>query len=713
MQINYMNVVALQWRRRLPLLLQTEATECGLACLAMILGYHGHRSNLYELRNRFQTSLKGMTLKQIIQIADQLKLGTRAIRLDMRDLIQLKLPCILHWNFNHFVVLKSVRKSHLVLHDPAQGIRHISFTEANNFFTGIALELWPEFDFEEKTKKPSIRLSKMLGKTIGLYRSLFQVLLLAFALEIFSLVSPFLLQWTIDNVPVSEDNELLKTLVLGFGLLMLMQQGVAAIRAWVLIHMNTMISVQWRANVFTHLLRLPIHFFERRHLADVVSRFGAVNHIQQTLTAAFFSSVLDGLMSIATLALMFMYSPTLASISVITLALYILGRCVWYAPFRRATEEQIIHAARQESHFLETVRGVRAIKLFRRPDERRSTWLGLLIEQINADIRTQKMQLLYTQLNGLLFGIENLLAVWLGAGMVMSGHFSVGVLMAFTAYKTQFVNRVSNLIDHFFELHMLQLHGERLADIVLQPPENSHGETDLAVLHNRSANIEIRDLMYRYSDQEPYIIDKLNLSIAEGESIAITGASGAGKSTLINLMLGILAPNEGQIKIGGVEVKDMGVSTLRDMVGTVMQDDVLFAGSLAENISFFEQNADMSWITRCAEMAAIHNSIQSMPMGYGTLVGDMGTVLSGGQKQRVLLARALYKRARILFLDEATSHLDLQCEQLVNNSIRSLQITRVIVAHRPETIASADRVFILESGRLKPSPCHANMDSIK
>ncbi|AHL35477.1 ABC transporter [Pseudomonas brassicacearum] len=711
--MNYTNAVSLHWRRRLPLLLQTEATECGLACLGMILGYHGHNSSLHELRNRFQTSLKGMTLKQIIQIAHRLKLGTRAIRLDITDLLQLKLPCILHWNFNHFVVLKSVHKSHLVLHDPARGILHISLTDSSDSFTGIALELWPEFDFEEKKKKPSIRLYKMLGKTTGLFQSLLQVLLLAFALEIFSLVSPFLLQWTIDNVLISEDNELLKTLVLGFGLLMLMQQGVAAIRAWVLIYMNTMISVQWRANVFTHLLRLPIHFFEKRHLADVVSRFGAVNQIQQTLTAAFFSGVLDGLMSVATLALMFMYSPTLASISLITMALYILARCIWYAPFRRATEEQIIHAARQESHFLETVRGVRAIKLFRRPDERRSTWLGLLIEQINADIRTQKMQLLYTQLNGLLFGIENLLAVWFGAGMVMSGHFSVGILMAFTAYKAQFVSRVSNLVDHVFELHMLQLHGERLADIVLHPPENIHGEINLAIPPTHSANIEIRDLMYRYSDQEPYIINKLNLSIAEGESVAITGASGAGKSTLFNLMLGILPPSEGQIKIAGIDVKDMGVNTLRDMVGTVMQDDILFAGSLAENISFFDQDADMSWIMQCAQMAAIHNSIQSMPMGYSTLVGDMGTVLSGGQKQRVFLARALYKRARILFLDEATSHLDLQCEQLVNDAIRSLKITRVIVAHRPETIASADRVFILDSGKLEPSPIHANVDAIK
>lgn len=699
--MNYINALSLHWRRRLPLLLQTEATECGLTCLAMILSYHGQHSSPYELRNKFQTSLKGMTLKEIIRIANQLKLGTRAVRLDMEDLGQLKLPCILHWNFNHFVILKSIRKNHLVVHDPARGVRHISLIESSNFFTGVALELWPEFDFEEKKNKPSVRLFKLLGKTAGLYRSLSQVLLLACALEIFSLVSPFFLQWTIDNVLVSENKELLKTLVLGFGLLMLMQQGVTAVRVWILIHMNTMINIQWRANIFTHLLKLPIQYFERRHLADVVSRFGAVDHIQQTLTTTFFSSILDGLMSIATLAAMFIYSPFLACLAVGAMALYILGRLIWYHPFRNATEEQITHMARQESHFLETVRGIRAIKLYGRQGDRRSTWLALLVEQINAGIRTQKGQLIYTQLNGLLFGIEHLFAVWFGASMVMNGQFSVGVLMAFIAYKTQFTARVSSLVDHLFELHMIQLHSERLADIVIRPTEEEHIRIHSKVIPAREANIEIIGLKYRYSDQDAYVLKNLNLLINEGESVAITGASGSGKTTLINLLLGILSPTEGQIRIAGCELQQMGKNTFREMIGTVMQDDILFAGSLAENISFFDIDMDISWIIQCARMAAIDNDIQAMPMGYHTLVGDMGTVLSGGQKQRVLLARALYKKPRILLLDEATSHLDVRCEQQVNDAIRSLKITRIIIAHRPETVASADRVLTLESGQIK------------
>ncbi|XXD78677.1 peptidase domain-containing ABC transporter [Pseudomonas sp. Z5-35] len=699
--MNNLNSIALRMGRELPLRLQTEATECGLACLAMLLGYYGHHTKLSDLRGRFHISLKGLTLKQLISIADQLKLGTRPVRLEMRDLTGLKLPCILHWNFNHFVVLKSVRMNHLVLHDPAVGIRHLTFNDASKLFTGVALELWPNADFEKHEAKPRIKLVNMLGKTSGLYRSLAQILLLAFALEIFSLVSPLLLQWTIDNVLLSEDKDLLKSLMIGFGLLMLIQQTVTAIRSWITLHMNTMVSVQWQSNVFTHLLKLPIQYFARRHLADIVSRFGAATHIQQTLTAAFFSSVLDGIMTFATLALMFMFSPVLASISLCTMVLYIFGRWVWYSPLREATEEQIIHATQQESHFLETIRGIRAIKSFGRNYERRATWLMLLIQQINANLRTQKMQLCYTQLNGLLFGLENLLAVWFGAGFVMTGHFSIGVLMAFIAYKTQFVNRVTSLIDHLFELHMLQLQGERLADIILHPVESTPTLANIHISREHHANIEISELTYRHADNEPYIVINLNFSVMEGEYIAIIGPSGCGKSTLINLLLGIVTPTGGKISIAGHDIKKIGADAIRAIVGTVMQDDTLFAGSLADNISFFDPNAELPWIIECAQMAAIHDDIQSMPMGYNTLIGDMGSVLSGGQRQRVLLARALYKKPRILVLDEATSHLDLVCERKVNEAIRSLKITRIIVAHRPETINSADRVFLMQAGELK------------
>lgn len=684
----------------LPLMLQTEATECGLACVGMVAGYHGYRTDLATLRRRFPVSLKGSTLRDLIAIAGQLELATRPLKLDLEDLAQLKLPCILHWNLNHFVVLQEVGPRSATVYDPAFGIRKLPMEEVAKSFTGVALELWPNPGFKPAEEKQTLRLRALLGRVTGLYRSFSQILLLSLALEVFAVVSPFFLQWVIDNVLVSADRDLLTTLALGFGLLMLMQQAVNIARSWVLMYMSTTLNVQWQANVLTHLLRLPVAYFEKRHLGDVVSRFGAVGAIQHTLTTSFLEAILDGVMTVVTLVLMFIYSPLLAWVAIGAMALYGLGRWAWFAPLRHATEEQIIHAAKQQSHFLETIRGVKTIKLFQRQDERRASWLSLLVDQVNADLRTQKLNLLYKSLNGVLFGIENILIIWLGARMVMDGNFTVGVLMAFNAYKGQFDSRVSSLIDKFVEVKMLQLQGERLADIVLQQPETAHGRLVGEQEAPLTPSLEVRGLRFRYAEQEPYVLDGVSFRIAAGESVAIVGPSGGGKTTLINILLGILAPTQGEVLIGGQSVSHVGLDALRRMIGTVLQDDVLFAGSLADNISFFDPQADHAWIAECARLAAIHHDIAAMPMGYNTLVGDMGTILSGGQKQRVLLARALYKRPQILFLDEATSHLDIEREHLVNAAIKSINITRVIVAHRPETINSADRVINLAGGKV-------------
>ena len=695
-----LNRLSFGFGHKLTLVLQTEAAECGLACLCMVAGFHGYRTDLATLRRRFPVSLKGSTLGTLIRIAQQLELSTRPLKLDIQHLGQLKLPCILHWNFSHFVVLQDVGTRSATIYDPAFGIRKLSLDEVSKSFTGVALELWPNPGFKPVEQKQTVKLRGLIGRVTGLYRSFGQILLLALALEVFALVSPFYMQWVIDNVLVSADVDLLTTLALGFGLLMLMQQAVGALRGWVMMYMGTTLNVQWRANVFTHLLSLPVNYFEKRHLGDVVSRFGSIDVIQHTLTTSFLEAILDGLMTVVTLVLMFVYSPKLACIAVGAMVLYGIGRWIWFMPLRHATEEQIIHAAKQQSHFLETVRGVKTIKLFQRQDDRRSSWLALLVDQINADLRTQKLTLLFHTMNGVLFGLENIIIIWFGAKLVMDGNFTVGVLMAFNAYKGQFDGRVASLIDKFVEVKMLQLQGERLADIVLHEPEVTHARLVSEVDTPLAPTLEVRGLRYRYAEQEPYVLDGVDIKIEAGESVAIIGPSGGGKTTLINVLLGILPPSEGEVLIGGINVNQVGLDALRQMVGTVLQDDVLFAGSIADNISFFDPQADQQWIEQCAQLAAIHQDIATMPMAYNTLVGDMGTVLSGGQKQRVLLARALYKRPKILFLDEATSHLDIEREYLVNAAIKTLQMTRVIVAHRPETIGTADRAIMLAGGKV-------------
>jgi ATP-binding cassette subfamily B protein RaxB len=698
--MSILNQLSFGIRAKLPSILQTEAAECGLACLGMVVSFHGYKTDLPALRQRFSVSLKGTTLDSLIQMAHSLKLGTRPVKLDIDALGQLALPCILHWNFNHFVVLQKISGNNVTIQDPAFGVRTVSRAELSRSFTGVALELWPNPDFAPQSVKATIPLRNLLGSVTGLSRSFFQILILALALEIFAIVSPFYLQWVIDSAIISADRNLLATLAVGFALIMLMRQATSAIRGWVIMYMSTTLNVQWRANLFSHLIRLPVQYFERRHVGDVISRFGSVDQIQRTLTSSFLEAILDGLMAVITVVMMYLYSPQLTAITVGCIVAYGLARLAWFQPLRAATEAQIVHAAKQQSHFLETVRGVKAIKLFQRYDQRRSTWLTLVVDQVNAGLHIQKLQLYYQLLNGLLFGGATVLIVWIGANLVLDGVFSVGLLTAFIAYKSQFDSRIGSLIDKFFELRMLRLQGDRLADIALTAPETTHGAGDGVDSSRIVPNIDIVNLRFRYADHEPYILDGINLSVGAGESVALVGASGCGKTTLMNVLLGILSPTEGGVFIGGRNLKQTGVDTLRQLVGTVLQDDILFAGSISDNISFFDPHADHAWIVRCAQVAAIDAEIAAMPMGYNTLVGDMGTVLSGGQKQRVLLARALYKRPAILFLDEATSHLDIGKENEVNQAIKELNTTRVIIAHRPETIASAGRVIELANGKI-------------
>ncbi len=683
--------------RRLPVILQTEAAECGLASLGMIAAYHGHRTDLAGLRRRFALSLKGATLAFLMQTAGRLHLAPRPLRLEMDELALLKTPCILHWDMNHFVVLKSSGAREAVIHDPAFGVRRMALAEVSRHFTGIALELAPTADFRPVDERRRVRLRDLTGPVTGLARSLAQVLVLALVLQSFAVLAPFHMQWVVDGAVVSADRDLLAVLGLGFLLLAVIQVAVAALRSWVVLYLGTTLNLQWLANVFSHLLRLPVAWFEKRHLGDVVSRFGAVTTIQRTLTSSFVEAIIDGLMALATLAMMLVYSAALTAIAAAAVAAYAALRTGFYAPLRRETQEHIVHAARQQSHFLETVRGVQSIKLFGRQEERRSRWLNLVVDAVNRDLAVQKLTLGFRCANGLVFGAERVAVVWAGALLVLDSALSLGMLFAFLAYKEQFSARVAGLIDKLIELKMLQLQGERLADIVLAEPEEEAGPASPAV---EDASIEVHGLSFRYSDMEPFVLQNCSFRIEPGESVAIVGPSGGGKTTLVKIMLGLLAPTDGQVLVGGIDVQRLGVDHYRRLVGTVMQDDPLFAGSIADNVSFFDPSSSQEAIERCTRLAAVHDDIAAMPMGYHTLIGDMGAALSGGQRQRILLARALYKQPRILFLDEATSALDVQRERQVNEAIRGLKLTRILIAHRPETIASADRAIVLQGGRV-------------
>ncbi|PXX41597.1 peptidase domain-containing ABC transporter [Undibacterium pigrum] len=682
-------------------LLQTESSECGLACLAMVASHFGYRTDLADLRRQFSISLKGATLAQLMRHASAMQLNSRPLRLDLDELEQLALPCILHWNLNHFVVLKAVRKDWrgkvtLVLLDPAVGERRVPVEEASSHFTGVALELAPSPSFKPKDEKKQIALRDLTGHIVGLRPAIVKVIALALALEIFAICSPLFNQFVIDEVIVSGDKELLVVLVFGFVLLMITQNAIGLARSWFLMRWSMDISLQWSARVFAHLVRLPVAYFEKRHLGDVVSRFGSIGAIQSTLTSMFVESALDGLMALLALGMMLIYSVKLSMLVLVAVVLYAGLRWAFYQPFREASQERLILSSKESSHFLETMRAVTPLKLFGRETERLSRWQNLKIDVQNRDIKTQKLSIIFKVSNTLIFGIQGLALFYIGAGQVMQNALTVGMLMAFSSYASTFTGRISSLIDVFISYRMLSLHSERLADIVLEEAEAETAvETDISRI---KAVITLKNIKFRYAEGEPWVLKDVNLTIPAHQSIALVGPSGCGKTTLCKIILGLLKPTEGEVLIDDIPITQLGIKTYRQLVGTVMQEDVLLAGSIMDNIAFFDSHCDQQRVEECARLAAIHDEISKMPMGYQTLVGDMGSSLSGGQKQRVLLARALYKQPRILALDEATSHLDVNNEHKVNQALGNLQLTRIMVAHRPETINAAERVMSLADG---------------
>ncbi|MCU7698774.1 peptidase domain-containing ABC transporter [Acinetobacter sp. AYS6] len=698
--MSYIQNLVFTFRSKVPVILQTESSECGLACLAMISSYYGHYETIFTLRQKYSVSIKGSSLSDLIKIAGQINLNSRPLRLEMNELSKLRLPCLIHINMDHFVVLVSVNKKIEVI-DPTLGKRFFSIDEFSDIFTGIALEIWPNSKFEKNEKKEIFNFFYLLHDLKNLLPSFSYILILAVVLEVLGLVSPLYMQFVLDNVIPEGDRQLLLTLTIAFFMLMIFNIIITTTQTLIGMFVSTTLNVQWKSNVLNHLVNVPNEYFFKRHLGDIISRFNSIDPIQSTLTSTFIITLLNACLAIFTLCLMFYFSAQLALITLIAMMLYLLLKIITYLPLRSLAEKGIILSASQNSYLMETIRGIRAIKQYNKQDERSNNWLGLFVNQTNNSLLSQKLSVVISVINKFIFGVENLLIIWFGANLVIDKTFTIGFLTAFIAYKTQFSTRFSSLIDSYFQIKMLSLHGERLSDIVLTDQEDVTAfELTSNLKQEIKGQIKAENISFKYGDFEAEIIQDLNLTIEAGQSIALTGPSGCGKTTFLNLLNASLEPTSGEIFLDNIPFSQLGTKNLRSLIACVDQNDTLFAGNIIENISFFDSNVNLEWVERCAEMAGIHNEIIKMPMGYWSLVGDMGSSLSGGQKQRILIARALYQKPKILFMDEATSHLDIRKEKEINQMISDLKITRVIIAHRKETIMSADRVISLKEGKI-------------
>lgn len=639
------NLLDLRWQRRVPVIHQTETAECGLACLAMICGHFGKNIDLIYLRRKFNLSARGATLAGINGIAEQLGMATRALSLELDELRVLKTPCILHWDFSHFVVLVSVKRNRYVLHDPARGIRYISREEMSRYFTGVALEVWPGSEFQSETLQTRISLRSLINSIYGIKRTLAKIFCLSVVIEAINLLMPVGTQLVMDHAIPAGDRGLLTLISAALMFFILLKAATSTLRAWSSLVMSTLINVQWQSGLFDHLLRLPLAFFERRKLGDIQSRFDSLDTLRATFTTSVIGFIMDSIMVVGVCVMMLLYGGYLTWIVLCFTTIYIFIRLVTYGNYRQISEECLVREARAASYFMETLYGIATVKIQGMVGIRGAHWLNMKIDAINSGIKLTRMDLLFGGINTFVTACDQIVILWLGAGLVIDNQMTIGMFVAFSSFRGQFSERVASLTSFLLQLRIMSLHNERIADIALHEKEEKKPEIEI-IADMGPISLETNGLSYRYDSQSAPIFSALSLSVAPGESVAITGASGAGKTTLMKVLCGLFEPDSGRVLINGIDIRQIGINNYHRMIACVMQDDRLFSGSIRENICGFAEEMDEEWMVECARASHIHDVIMNMPMGYETLIGELGEGLFWRSKTAYIYCTSLIPETR-------------------------------------------------------------------
>ena len=704
--MSWVSLLKLSFRKKLPVVFQTERTECGHACVIMIAAWFGYHIDLTSMRKQCPTSPRGVSLWDIIGICEKLHLNARALRLEPETLHSLQCPAILHWDMNHFVVLKTVKKKHVIVHDPATGEKKYSYAELGRHFTGIALEVFPGNDFKKLDNKRELTLKGIIGSMSGWKKQLSIIFGMSFAIELGAIGTAVFTQLVLDKALPSENVSLLYLLGFAFFVIAITKVATEALRNWTVLYVMTTLNMQISSNLMKHLINLPLAFFEQRSAGDILSRFYAADEIQEKITTDFVQVLVDGVMAVVTLVVMLVYSIPLTAIALGFVAMALLARLLTHAPLKKHAQEQVAFEAREQSHILESLRAILPLTVFRKQPLRMAQWQTAHADSLNASIAYNKVRILFTAANQILFLAGHIALLLSGAFLVIDQQLSMGMMIAYLSFATHFHGKVQNLLEKLIDYKMLAVQLSRLSDIVFHKRSTEVAPSGRLVDQEIRGHLSFKNIAFRHDHNGRFLFRQLSMDFQPGQSTVITAPSGFGKTSLIKVLMQLLPAEEGEVFLDGRPVASYGTQAFCSVCAAVMQDDQLLSGSLLDNICFFDEYPDRGKAEESAKLACIHDDIQAMTMGYQTLVGEMGSHLSGGQRQRVLIARALYKRPKILFMDEGTSHLDEITERQINSNIKGLGITCIMVSHRQTVIAAADRVIDLQQ-----ASCHAGAGS--
>ncbi|MFT4886741.1 MAG: ATP-binding cassette subfamily B protein RaxB [Pseudohongiellaceae bacterium] len=682
-------------RYSLPMIFQSETSECGLACIAMISSYLGRKTGLGELREIFKLSLAGASVKDLMMVTERIGLRCRPLKVEIGDLAHLQLPIILHWDLDHFVVLKRISKHTLVLHDPAVGVRSYSTSEVGVHFTGVAIEVSKAQEFVAASVQRKFTLRQLFEPGVGFYKVMAQVFVMSILIQLLSILTPLYLQLVIDQGLSLRDEDLVLLLSALFILVMLAKTVIAYFRSILLLQFSNQFGFQLAASTFHHLIRLPLRFFEKREMGDIVSRFSALESIKQLVTQEMITVVVDGIFSLVTLVLLYLYSPFLSGLALVGIVLFCILRSVSIAKEKTLREEALVAGAKQQTSFMENIRSISTTKINGIEQEREHEWLSSYTSFINSAYHLGSFQLSISTMQGLVFGIDHILTIYFGAMLVFEQSLTIGQLMSFIFLKAHFIGSVTAMVPKLAELKLMSLELERLSDITLH--EREFGKMHDSLLELSSiANLSVKGLSFRYAENLPNVFSNVNCELDAGESLGVWGKSGCGKSTFLKLLLNFENANSGGVLFGGRALATFSMKERREYLAAILHGETLLAGSLAYNINLNLEKFDDYKLMEVCELVGIADVVRALPMGFSTQIGELGMLFSAGQVQRLLLARALYYKPKILLLDEALSHLSEAIALDLLTMIRRSNITLILVSHSPALLRTTDKQLMLD-----------------
>jgi ATP-binding cassette subfamily B protein len=694
---------------RVPVLLQMTDTECGAACLAMILGYYGHHISVTECRERFSIGRGGLNAQEIVQVARSYKLRVRSFSVNLFAFKQIALPAIVHWNFNHFIVVERFLPDKVEIVDPSIGRRTLTLDEYSSGFTGIVLTLEPSVQFERRKASPLYWADylKQIFKISGVRGAFIQIVGTSLLLQFLGILAPIFTAFLVDQIIPFHIYNLMTILGVVLVMLLISQALTRYLRNNLLISLKAQVDAHMMLNFFEHMLSLPLVFFQRRNSGDLLMRLNSNTTLRDIFTGQALSILIDGALVILYLLVLSAQSP------IFGLVVFVIGFAQVSVLFftenilKRLTQEYLSTQSDAQGFMVESLSGISMLKSSGSEAAILAHWTDLFLKQLKVSLRIDQLHSLIDVFLTTLRNLSPLVLLWVTAYFVLDGTFTLGEMLASNALAIAFLTPLSSLVNTVQSLQGVNAYLDRIADVTKAVPEQFL--EDIMISSPLSGHIELKNVSFRYTDQSPLIIDNISITIKPGQRVAIVGRTGAGKSTLAHLLLGLYKLTDGQILYDGHPLHTFDYGTLRKQFGVVLQESFLFSSSIRHNIAFNNPDLTYEEVIAASKIAAIHEEIGKMPMGYETPVSERGLALSGGQRQRISLARAVANKPALLILDEATSNLDVVTESKVQHNLAALNCTQIVIAHRLNTIRNADIIVVLDEGRIVEQGTHSEL----